>query len=76
MKVHLSYEAKKYLGELRMKKLMTMLLALSFLATTATLTFAADDKKPATDPKTSTKSKGKKKKKKPATTTETKTTPK
>jgi hypothetical protein len=47
-----------------MKKLMTMLLALSFLATTATLTFAADDKKPADkDKTTTTKSKGKKKKK-------------
>ena len=47
-----------------MKKLMTMLLALSFLATTATLTFAADDKKPADDKKaTKTKGKGKKKKK-------------
>jgi hypothetical protein len=59
-----------------MKKLMTMLLALSFLATTATLTFAADDKKPATDPKTATKSKGKKKKVKKPATTEAKTTPK
>ena len=42
-----------------MKKLMTTLLALSFLAATATLTFAADDKKPADDKKaTATKTKG------------------
>ena len=59
-----------------MKKLMTSLLALSFLATTATLTFAADDKKPADDKKTATKTKGKKKHVKKPATTETKTTPK
>jgi Ni/Co efflux regulator RcnB len=60
-----------------MKKLMTSLLALSFLATTATLTFAADDKKPADDKKTTaTKAKGKKKHVKKPATTETKTTPK
>jgi Ni/Co efflux regulator RcnB len=46
-----------------MKKLMTTLLALSFLATTATLTFA-DDKKPADDKKIATKTKAKAKAKK------------
>jgi len=60
-----------------MKKLMTSLLALSFLAATATLTFAADDKKPADDKKaTATKTKGKKKHSKKPVTTETKSTPK
>jgi hypothetical protein len=59
-----------------MKKMMTMLLALSFLATTATLTFAADDKKPADDKTTAkTASKSKKKKKKTPTTPTTETKP-